>query len=62
VRAVDAAPVLTVGESPAFLRAGGIVSFAVEQGHVRFDVNRGAAEARGLKFSSQLLRLARSVM
>ena len=62
LRAVHGAPVLTVGESAAFLRAGGIVSFAVDQGHVRFDVNRGAAEARGLKFSSRVLRLARSVM
>ncbi len=56
------APVLTVGESVTFLQSGGMVNFVTEQGHVKFDVSRRTAEARGLKFSSRLLRLARSVM
>ncbi|MCC7415717.1 MAG: YfiR family protein [Acidobacteria bacterium] len=54
-------PVLTMGESAAFARAGGMVSFGIEEGRVRFDLNRSAAEARGLRFRSQLLRLARRV-
>src|SRR5690242_18374095 len=33
------APVLTVGESPDFLDAGGIINFAIERNRVRFDVN-----------------------
>ena len=60
LRTVDGA-VLTIGESDDFLKSGGMVKFVVDQGHVRFDVNRSLAEQRGLKFSSRLLRIARSV-
>jgi hypothetical protein len=61
VRTLGSGPVLTIGEGAAFLHAGGVVSFAVEQGHVRFDVSRGSAERHGLTLSSRLLRVARSV-
>jgi hypothetical protein len=61
LRSVGTAPVLAIGESAAFLRAGGILSFVVDNGHVRFDVNRRNAEQRGLTLSSRLLRVARSV-
>ena len=54
--------VLTVGEgSDNFLREGGVISFVIENRHVRFDINQGAAETEGLKLSSRLLRVARSV-
>jgi hypothetical protein len=62
VSAVEKLPVLTVGESESFLRRGGMVAFIIEQGHVRFDVNRRVAEAHGLKFSPRLLRVARTVI
>jgi hypothetical protein len=61
LRAIGPAPVLTIGETEAFLRAGGVVRFVVDQGHVRFDVNRRSAEQHGLTLSSRLLRSARSV-
>jgi len=61
LRAAQSAPILTVGESSGFLDGGGIINFIVESGHVRFDINRQAAEQRGLKLSSRLLRLARTV-
>jgi len=54
-------PVLTVGESETFLRDGGILIFTIEQGRVRFDVNRQNAMRRGLDLSSRLLQVARSV-
>jgi hypothetical protein len=60
--AVEKLPVLTVGESESFLRRGGMVAFIIDQGHVRFDVNRRVAEAHGLKFSPRLLRIARTVI
>jgi hypothetical protein len=54
--------VLTVGEEPdSFLRNGGVISFVIENRHVRFDINQSAAENAGLKLSSRLLRVARSV-
>ena len=55
-------PVLTVGEREGFCEAGGIVNFLVTaEGRVRFEINLRAAEASGLKVSSQVLKLARIV-
>jgi hypothetical protein len=53
--------VLTVGEGPAFLVAGGMIAFVVENHKVRFDINPAAAAKAGLKVSSKLLSVARSV-
>jgi hypothetical protein len=53
--------VLTVGEEAGFLRAGGMIDFVVENRRVRFDVNQGAVARAGLKISSKLLSVARSV-
>jgi hypothetical protein len=52
---------LTVGDGPDFLRDGGVIAFAVEKRRVRFDINLKAAESAGLKISSKLLNVARSV-
>jgi YfiR/HmsC-like len=54
--------VLTVGESPDFLREGGMINFVVEDRRVRFDVNLKAAERASVRLSSQLLGVARSVI
>jgi hypothetical protein len=52
---------LTVGEADGFLTGGGIIRFVLEQNRVRFDINLQAAESSGLKLSSKLLRLARTI-
>jgi hypothetical protein len=54
-------PVLTVGESTTFLEEGGIIYLRLVDGRVRFDVNVGAANRVGVRFSSQFLRLALNV-
>jgi hypothetical protein len=54
-------PVLTVGDRPGFLEAGGIINLKIVDDRVRFEVNLPAAERAGLRLSSQLLRLAESV-
>jgi hypothetical protein len=51
-------PVLTVGETPRFLRDGGMVRIFLEGNRMRFQVNRRQTDAAGLKISSQLLALA----
>ena len=38
--------------------SGGMINFFLEGKKVRFEINRPAAEAAGLKISSRLLRLA----
>jgi hypothetical protein len=58
---VRGARILTVGESDGFLADGGIIRFVLHANRVRFEVNLASAERNGLKISSQLLRLARSV-
>lgn len=54
--------VLTVGESPEFLEAGGIVSLSMQQGILQFDVNLEAANRAHLKISSRMLTLARRIV
>jgi len=53
--------VLTVGEGEDFIRAGGAIGFILDNRRVRFDINQAAAEDAGLKLSSKLLNVARSV-
>lgn len=56
---VQSKPVLSVGETEAFMKAGGIARFYTEANKVRFEMNPAAADRAGLKISSKLLKLAR---
>lgn len=51
-------PVLTVGNTPAFLTQGGVIHLFTEDNKMRFEVNLRAMEAARLKISSQLLKMA----
>jgi hypothetical protein len=51
-------PVLTVGESAGFLKAGGVVSMAVADDRVTFGIDVAAAERASLRISAQLQKLA----
>jgi YfiR/HmsC-like len=53
--------VLTVGEGESFIRDGGMIAFVIENRRVRFSANQTAAESAGLKISSRLLNVAKSV-
>jgi hypothetical protein len=53
--------VLTVGEGDTFLRDGGMIAFVIDNRRVRFDINQSAAAKAGLRMSSKLLNVARSV-
>lgn len=52
---------LTVGESRAFKKAGGMIRFVLLGGKVRFEIDQTAAERRGLEISSKLLSVASAV-
>lgn len=56
--AVDGDSVLTVGDSPGFLAAGGMIELTLEGSKVRFAIDQAKAERSRLKISSKLLRLA----
>jgi hypothetical protein len=53
--------VLTIGDTEGFAQRGAIVNFFLENGKVRFEINREASRRAGLKISSQLLKLARII-
>ncbi len=53
--------VLTVGEGDPFLDQGGMIAFVVENRRVRFNIDQTAARKAGLKLSSRLLSVARSI-
>ena len=54
-------PILTVGDTDGFARAGVLVNFYLDKTRVRFEVNADAIKVSGLKVSSRLLKLARIV-
>jgi hypothetical protein len=56
------AGVLTVGEGVEFLRSGGMIAFVLENRRVRFDINLPAMRKAGVRVSSRLLRVARTVV
>ena len=62
LRSVRNAPILTVGESEDFWRAGGMLRFEMQETHVRFDANGRAAEWAGLKLSARLMQVARTTI
>jgi hypothetical protein len=59
--AVSTAAVLTVSDSPGFIRGGGMIQFVIVDGKIRFDINQSAANRLKIKLSSKLLSLARNV-
>jgi hypothetical protein len=54
-------PVLTVGESEDFMQSGGMINLVRLNNRLHFEISRNAGERAGLKFSSQLLKLAAPV-
>jgi len=50
--------VLTVSEVEGFTEEGGMINFVPQGTKVRFQINKDAAEAAGLKISSKLMNLA----
>lgn len=61
LRGASGLPVLTVGESPAFMDEGGMARFYLERGNVRFEINPAATQRARLYVSARLLQLARLV-
>lgn len=59
--ALQGAGVLTVGESEAFAKLGGIINFTTEADKLRLEINLDEAERGGLKIRAQLLKLAKIV-
>lgn len=54
--------VLTVADQEGFCEAGGMINLVAAQNRVSFEINNQAARSAGLRISSQVLKLARSVI
>ncbi|MCP5111233.1 MAG: YfiR family protein, partial [bacterium] len=59
VRAVEAAGVLTIGESEGFAKKGGMVGLVRDGRNVRLKVAIDVAQRAGFRVSSKLLRVAK---
>jgi hypothetical protein len=59
--ALGGSSVLTVGDMDHFIEFGGMIQFVMEEKRVRFAIDVGASSQAGLKVSSKLLSLARTV-
>ncbi|MBA4388494.1 MAG: hypothetical protein C0404_10970 [Verrucomicrobia bacterium] len=53
--------VLAVGESAAFAKQGGIITFVLQDDKLRFEINMNSANRAGLKVSAQLQKLAKTI-
>ena len=62
LESLEGSNVLTVGEMRSFAQMGGIINFVVRNNKIRFEINLGAGKRAGLMISSQLLKLADSVV
>ncbi len=62
LESLDGTSVLTVGETPDFLAAGGAVAFSVQSDALQFEVDLVHANKAHLRISSRLLALARRVV
>jgi hypothetical protein len=51
-----------VGETRGFLANGGIINFVFDEERVQFEINHKAATRAGLRISSRLLGVAKSVL
>ena len=55
---VEGKNILTVGDTPNFIRWGGMIRFYTEESRIRLQINNTLAKAVDLKISSKLLRVA----
>jgi len=53
--------IVTIGEIDGFAGRGGIINFYFDDKKLRFEINPTAAQRKGLKISSQLLKRAKIV-
>jgi hypothetical protein len=58
MQAAGSAPILTVGDSPNFIRKGGIIRFVEAGRRIRLQINPDSAQRASLSISSRLLRLS----
>ena len=59
IASLQSGAILLVGEESSFLRQGGMINLYLENGRIRFEVNREALDRAGIRLSPDLLQLAK---
>ena len=59
MESITGTSVLTIGEMPQFIQAGGMIRFVIQNNKVRFEINAAAAGQARLRISSKLLALSK---
>ena len=54
--------ILTVGESPGFIRQGGMIRFVTDENKIRLQINPDAAKRADITISARLLKLAEIIV
>ena len=62
LRSLAGRPILTVSDAEGFIDSGGAIGIVPGDDRLQFEINRSVLEQAHLKASSQLLRLARTVL
>ncbi len=62
IRASQPLGIVTVSDLPHFAERGGIIDFVMQDGRIRFEVNRAACQRSQLVLSSELLKVASRVI
>jgi hypothetical protein len=55
------ASTLTVGETPGFPQAGGMINFSIQENKVKLELNLDATNGAGLKVNSKLIAVSRLI-
>ncbi|MBF0451819.1 MAG: YfiR family protein [Candidatus Magnetomorum sp.] len=58
---IDTTGMLTISDTPGFIRYGGTIAFVNQGKRISFEINRVSEKRAGLKISSDLLQLATHV-
>jgi hypothetical protein len=61
IRAIRKQPILTVSDGKGFSRSGGVIEFYIQDGRMRFIINLDALDRAGVRLSSRLLGLAKTI-
>jgi hypothetical protein len=61
LKTLNGLPVLTVGDTAGFCAQGGMITFLLERDRLRFEIRFDTTEYAGLKVSSRVLALAKTV-
>jgi hypothetical protein len=61
LRAAESVSALTVSDREGFLERGGTIGMSTRDSRILFEINVEAGQRAGLKLSSQMVKLARSV-